>query len=340
MPQSPPSPDCLLVSSADVNRALEMPLCLSTVEDAFLQSADPGAIPPVTSGMHSDDGTFHVKAALSTRRPDVPRRFAAKVNANFPKNPTRNGFPTIQGVLLLFDADAGVPLALMDSASITVRRTAAATGVAARYLARVDADSVAMIGCGAQSLAHLEALCAVRPVRRVRAFDANPAAANRLATLVPEQLGIRVTVASSLNSAVAGADIVVTATTSTAAFLGIAHVSPGCFIAAVGADNPGKSEIDPALMAAAVVVTDSTAQCASMGDLHHAVAAGAMSVDAVRSELAAVVSDPACGRRDGEEIIVFDSTGLAFQDVGVAALVFDVLRDQPGIPRFRFAAVG
>ncbi|HEX9563423.1 MAG TPA: hypothetical protein VF981_05615, partial [Gemmatimonadaceae bacterium] len=89
------------MSSADVNRALEMPLCLSTVEDAFLQSADPGAIPPVTSGMHSDDGTFHVKAALSTRRPDVPRRFAAKVNANFPKNPTRNGFPTIQGVLLL-----------------------------------------------------------------------------------------------------------------------------------------------------------------------------------------------------------------------------------------------
>ena len=106
-------------------------------------------------------------------------------------------------------------------------------------------------------------------------------------------------------------------------FLGLAHVAGGAFVAAVGADNPEKSELDPDLMAAAAVVTDVTAQCLVMGDLHHAVAAGAMTADAVRAELAEVLGGRKPGRRDDDEIVVFDSTGTAIQDVASAAVIYE-----------------
>jgi alanine dehydrogenase len=310
----------LILTRSEVQRLLDPAACVAAVEAAFRMRGSGTAIPSAILGLPVADGGFHAKAAVMPgRRP----YFAAKVNANFPANPARHRLPTIQGVLALFDATTGAPLALMDSIAITILRTAAATAVAARYLTRVDANTVTIVGCGAQALAQLVALRTVRPIARVFAHDIDTALRADFAQAATGILGIPVLAVDDLARAMLASDIIVTCTTSRRAFLGAEHVSPGAFIAAVGADNEEKQEIDPRLLAASAVVVDSLEQCAAIGDLHHAIAAGAMSTTDVRAELGDVIVDPARGRRRDEEIVIFDSTGVAIQDVAAAALVYE-----------------
>src|SRR5689334_19407979 len=145
-----------------VVRLLDMPSCIHAVEQAFRARGDGRMAPSAMSGLELGSGTIHAKmAALSLSRSYA----AAKVNANFPRNPMEHNLPTIQGVLILFDGTNGLPLAVMESASITTIRTAAASAVAASFLARADASTVTFIGCGVQARAHLDAL------RHVRTLD-------------------------------------------------------------------------------------------------------------------------------------------------------------------------
>ena len=310
--------------------------CIEAIERAFRTSA--GA--PIASGilgMSAAGGGFHIKASLLPNHPVRPTGyFAAKVNANFPGNPTAKGLPTIQGILTLFDATTGVPLAVMDSIAVTIIRTAAATAVAARHLSRPDSSTVTIVGCGAQANAQLQAIALVRPIARAFAVDTAPGLAESFARDATKRLGFPVTASDSLIEATRDSDIIVTCTPSRTAYLGREHVSPGAFVAAVGADSEHKQELEPSLLAASAVVTDSTAQCAAIGDLHHAIESGTMTIEDVRAELAVVVADPHRGRRDAKEIVIYDSTGVAFQDVVASALVYErAIRDQDSTG-FRF----
>jgi ornithine cyclodeaminase/alanine dehydrogenase-like protein (mu-crystallin family) len=310
----------MILSGSDVERLLDVPACIAAVEDAFRRRAEGGASPAGVLGVHVRDGGFHVKAAaLELRRP----WFAAKVNANFPGNRAARGLPTIQGVLALFDAASGVPLALMDSMAVTTLRTAAASAVAAKFLARAGAASVAVVGCGVQAYAHITALHAVRPLTALSAFDTDRDAAVRLASHVQEVHGMSVRVADDVGAAVAGSAIVVTCTPSRRAFLGARHLAPGAFVAAVGADSEEKIELEPGLMRDAAVVVDDLEQCSTIGDLHHALAAGVTTREAVRATLGEVVMDASRGRRNDDEVVVFDSTGVAIEDVAAAAVVYE-----------------
>ncbi len=323
-------PETLLLTRRDVEALLDFRACIDAVEEAFRAHGTGRAPPPAVLGIHVDDGGFHIKAG--TLRLDR-HYFAAKTNANFPANPARHGLPTIQGVILLSDAERGFPLAILDSQEITRVRTAAATAVAARFLARTEAGTVTICGCGIQGEAQLRALALVRPVRRAFAVDTDLATARRFARAMSTALDMPVDVATSLAAAARASDIVVTCTPARAPVLGNGDVGPGAFVAAVGADNPEKHEIDPLLMARATVVTDVTSQAASMGDLHHAIAAGAMSVGAVHAELGEIVAGRKPGRSSHAEVIVFDSTGMALQDVAAAAIVYQrALRSGAGQP--------
>jgi ornithine cyclodeaminase/alanine dehydrogenase-like protein (mu-crystallin family) len=228
-------------------------------------------------------------------------------------------------VIALFDAEDGRVLALLDSIEITALRTAAATAIAARYLAP-DGGTVAVCGCGEQSRNQLRALVCVRSVKRVRALDLSAARAARFAEDMAAELGLEVDVIREPGEAAEEAAIWVTCTPARRWFLGRAHVAPGAFVAAVGADNPEKQEIEPELLAASAVVADVLDQCAEIGDLHHAIAAGLMRREDVRAELADVVSGRKPGRTSPDEIVVFDSTGTALQDVAAAALVYERAR--------------
>jgi ornithine cyclodeaminase/alanine dehydrogenase-like protein (mu-crystallin family) len=264
-------------------------------------------------------GGFHAKAALL----DDPRPVVAlKLNANFPDNPAR-GLPTIQGAVLLCDALDGRLLAILDSIELTLRRTAAATALAARCFARADAATLAVCGCGAQAVAQIEALLEVLPIRRVVAWDIVPERARGLGEALASRSGLAFETSDSVEVATRAADVIVTCTTARTPFLRSEHVAPGSFVAAVGTDAPDKSELTPGLMAAGQVIVDSLDQCLAMGDLHHAVAAGAMTAGDVHAELGAVLAGDAAGRSTEEETWIFDSTGTALQDVASALAAYD-----------------
>lgn len=320
-----------LLSRTDVERLLDMRACIDVVEHAFRMNAQGASISSGILGMRAERGGFHIKAAIRGTSAEGRAYFAAKINANFPDNPKAHGLPTIQGLLALFDATSGEPLAVMDSGSLTVLRTAAATAVAARHLADPDAASVTVVGCGAQALAQLSAVCVVRQISSALVFDSNADAARAFADKASAKLGFSVTSATEMRTATKSSDIIITCTTSQHAFLGVDDVRHGAFVAAVGADSEHKQELEPALMKHSAIVTDSTAQCATIGDLHHAIAEGVVRLEDVRAELGAVVADPSRGRRSAEEVVIFDSTGVAFQDVVSAALVYEAaVREDAG----------
>lgn len=303
-----------------VIRLLDLPSCIRAVEQAFRARGEGKPAPSAMSGLELPRGTLHAKmASLALSRLYV----AAKVNANLPQNPLEHNLPTIQGVLVLFDGATGVPLAVMDSASVTTLRTAATTAVAASLLARTDASIVTFIGCGVQARAHLDALRHLRTIKQVFAVDRDRAAAEEFSVFVRSSCDAAVTVASSIAAAARASDIIVTTTPSARALLEFGDVSPGAFVAAVGADNEHKQEIAPALLRAAVVVVDDLEQCAHFGDLHHALVAGVVRREEVRASLDQIVAGSKPGRLGDDEIILFDSTGLAIEDVAAAALVYE-----------------
>jgi alanine dehydrogenase len=311
----------LILGAADVDATLTPAAAVEMVEDVFRRRALGKVQAPALLGFHVEHGGFHTKVAAM--RLGQRAYFAAKTNGNFPSNPERLGLPCIQGIIILSDADSGTPLAIMDSVRITELRTAAATAVAARHLAKDDAESVALIGCGAQARSQLAALDVVRPIGRLRLYDLVRSRAEELAAWAATQLSVAVDVAPDCRTAVEDADVCITCTTSTRAILHRGSVPAGAFIAAVGADSPAKQELDPGLLATSKVVVDSLEQCETIGDLHHAIAAGAMSRDDVHAELGDVITGRKVGREHANEIVVFDSTGTALQDVAAAAFVYE-----------------
>jgi alanine dehydrogenase len=312
--------DTLVLTRRDVQRRLGWDDCIAAVEAAFRLHAEGRSLKPGVLAVPAPDGGFHIKAAgLELGR----LYFAAKTNANFPENPKRHGLPAIQGVIVLCDAGDGRPLAVMDSMEVTLRRTAAATAVAAKWLARPESQTAALCGCGEQARAQLRALARVLPLRRAWAFDLDPDAARAYAREMSAELGFEVTPAADLAEAVGRSDVCVTCTPSRRPFLRKEHVRAGTFVAAVGADAAHKQEVAPELMAAGRVVVDVLDQCATIGDLHHALAAGAMTREAVHAELSDVVAGRKPGRGTADEITIFDSTGTALQDVAAAVVVYE-----------------
>ena len=310
----------LVIDADEITRLLDMASCIQAVEAAFRARGEGRAAPSATLGFPLEGGGLHVKvASMNLSRPYV----VTKVNANFPRNPEERQLPTIQGALVLFDATCGTPLAVMDSAPITTMRTAATTAVAASHLARKDASTVTFVGCGVQARAHLNALCEVRFVERVFAVDNRPNAADEFRKFAIAAHGVACSVPNSLRRAARASDIVVTSTPSERAILHLDDVAEGTFVAAVGADNEHKREIDPELLRESVIIVDDLEQCARIGDLHHALAEGVLAKNYVRGSLDEVVSGTRPGRCAESETIVFDSTGLALEDVAAAAVVYD-----------------
>lgn len=313
----------LVLSRRDIAALMTPGDHLTAVEGAFRALAEGEAEQPAPMHLSGIGGAFHAKGArLSGGHPCA----AVKLNANFPNNSSRRGLPTVQGVIALFDPENGRLLALMDSIEITLRRTAAASALAARYLARRESKTIAVCGSGEQGRAHVVALREVLPLRAARFWDAVSDRAKALAREAKEEFGLDARAVATHGEACAGADIIVAATSANKAYLVPIDVAPGTFIAAVGADNPAKSEIAPVLMARSRVVVDVLDQCAAMGDLHHAIEAGVMSPEDVHAELADIVAGRRPGRTSAEEIAIFDSTGIGVQDAASAALAYERAR--------------
>jgi ornithine cyclodeaminase/alanine dehydrogenase len=306
------------LSRRDLAALMPFGAYVDAVAQAFRLHAQGRTLLPAPMHVVAEAGGFHVKAG---GLPTGPGYVAFKVNANFPNNRATNGLPTIQGAILLFNAGTGSPVALLDSIEITIKRTGAATAVAARHLARADSRIATIVGCGEQGRVQLEAVRHVLDLKRVFLFDRDRQAA---ASLAAEIKGIEVEIASSLRQAALQSDVIVTCTPAKSPFLGPEDIRPGTFIAAIGADNPEKSEIAPTLMARGRVITDVTAQALYMGDLHHAIGAKTMGESDVHAEIGEIIDGRKTGRANRHEITIFDGTGVGIQDVAASVRAYEL----------------
>jgi ornithine cyclodeaminase/alanine dehydrogenase-like protein (mu-crystallin family) len=308
--------ELLLLSRTDVAQLMDFAAYVDAVEAGFRAAGAGRALAPAAAGFSVPDGSYHAKPAALLG--DV---VAIKLNANYPDNPSRNNLPTGQGVIYLADARNGRPLALLDSIEITINRTGAATALAARHLARADARTALICGAGVQGRIQARAIAHAIDLERLYVWDGRPEAAHTLASQVTRDLDVVAQAVHTLDAA-RDSDVIVTCTSARQACLTPDVLRPGTFVAAVGADNHDKQEIDPRLFARATVVVDSLEQCAEIGDLHHALAAGTIGRADVRATLAELVCGAKLGRRADDEITLFDSTGLGLQDVAAAAAVY------------------
>ena len=311
-------PGLLVLSRSDITRLMAYEDYVVAVEAAFVAAENGRAVAPPAAALHVPDGSFHAKGAALLGEAAVT---AIKINGNFPGNPAANGLPTVQGVIYLADGQNGRPLAVMDSIEVTINRTAAAPTLAARHLARPDSRIATVCGAGVQGRIQHIAIAAEARLERVHIWDAKAEAAERLAREMSPALKLDVRATTDL-SVTRQSDIIVTCTSARQAFLTRDLVKPGTFISAVGADNADKQEIDPALYAASMVVVDSLEQAVEIGDLHHALAVGAVTTGHVHATLGEILAGAKAGRRDPAAITLFDSTGMGLQDVAAAAAIY------------------
>jgi len=304
----------VLLSGADLRRLLRPETTIAALRETYAALANSRGDQGRSVGFTVEGGSIHVKSGLL---PGSHLAFASKVNVNLPENAKLRGLPTIQGMVVVSDAKDGRPLAVMDSIALTGIRTAATAALAAQYGARRDSTRAAIIGCGAQARYQLEALRSVFALRTVRVFDIDAARAEAFAA-AHSKSDCTVTPAPSLRAAVAEVDICITCTTSRSPVLTDDVDLKGCFVAAVGADNPEKHEIAPGLMRRARILVDDLEACASGGDLNHALRSGAVSKDRVHADLAELASARKQGRLAADELVIFDSSGSGVQDVAAA----------------------
>ena len=312
--------DTLLLRRKDVAELLGIEECMDAVEQAFRLHAEGKAMPPKVLGIHTDHGGFHVKAGILGSDPSY---FVAKLNANFPGNPKQYGLPSIQGIIVVSDALNGRLLALIDSIEITIIRTGAATGVAAKHLAPLNAEVTTICGCGNQGRISLKAILSVRKLKKVYAFDIDQQQAVRFVHEFRGQVEVIPIAIDQLHWALLQSQICVTCTPSKQPFIHVEDIMPGTFIAAVGADSEEKQELFPELIASSKLIADIAEQSAGIGELHHAIDKGLITIAGIHAELGWIIAGKKPGRESDREIIIFDSTGTALQDVAAGSIVYE-----------------
>jgi ornithine cyclodeaminase/alanine dehydrogenase-like protein (mu-crystallin family) len=321
--------ELLILSGADVLRALPMSHCIEAVDRAMRSFSDLGADVPLRTIMQLPGGRNFFGAMPGYL--DDPRGLGAKVLTVFPDNAKR-GLASHVGVVLLFDTETGVPLAVMDAASITAIRTAAASAVATRALARKDASSLAVLGTGEQAMTHLEAISQVRKLQTVRIWGRSAVNARRLAEKSQARLALPIEVAATAEDAVTSADIVCTVTAAHEPILNGRWLAPGAHVCLVGSSRLSSREADDEVVARARFFVDSRNSArAEAGELQHALDAGIVTESHLLGEIGEVLNGSVQGRLADRDITVYKSLGIAVQDLAAAHVIYDrAVRDGIG----------
>jgi len=321
--------DVLVLNGEEVTRLLPMGDCLRVMRDALAALARGEALVPLRMVMRIPGVSGFLGLMPGHIAPQAGREGALGLKAVsvFPGN-ARRGIDTHQGAVLLFEADTGRLSALMDGGAITAIRTAAVSGVATDLLARPEAAELAILGAGVQARTHLEAIAAVRPLRRARLWSRNPERAAALASEQRLRFNFPIEVAASPEAAVREADIVTTVTASAEPILQRRWLKEGVHVNAVGASIPTSREIDTATMAAARLFVDRRESAlAEAGDILIPMLEGALKGDHMQAELGEVIIGKNRGRRSPTELTLFKSLGLAVEDVASAAFVLRRARE-------------
>ncbi len=247
-----------------------------------------------------------------------------------PQN-TAGHLPTVMAVIILNDPGTGFPLAMMDGTYLTCLRTGAAGAIAAKYLSRDDAEVAGFVGCGAQARAQLACLLEVRKIKKIKIwqFPGDKACAQDFKRWARATCQLETIVSPHIDDVTQDADIVITTTPSRVPLVN--RVSPGTHINAIGADAPGKQEINPDILKQAKVVIDDWAQASHSGEINVPITKKQMTKRNVHAQMGDVVAGKKTGRTSAREVTLFDSTGLAIQDISCAYVVYEALKNKRGV---------
>ena len=313
-----------IIEEAALRAVVTPAMAVQVVREAFRADGERRThVPPVINlDIPQARGEFHIKTAHIEGVPHV----AVKIASGFYDNAAK-GLPSGSGLMALFDAATGLPAALLlDNGFLTDIRTGAAGAVAADALARPAITSVGLIGSGIQARFQVRCLRIVRSFTRIVAWSPTRAHLDAYRAEMANE-GFDVSAASGPEEVCATADVLVTAIPSRQAVVRAAWLRPGMHVTAVGADSPGKQELEAqCLERAHLVVTDRTSQCAAFGELAHAIQAGLLTAGGIHGELGEIVAGIKGGRDSDDQITIADLTGVGFQDTAIASAAFSALR--------------
>lgn len=308
----------------DVRSLLDMPSVIGAVEQGLRDLAAGRAKMPPKVYLAADRGDFRAMPA------SIPGAAGVKwVNVHL-GNPLL-GLQTVMATIIYNDPLTGYPLSVMDATDITAYRTGAASAIAAKYLARRDSHTLGLIGAGRQAQTQLLAHIALFDIRRIKVYDRLESVTEKFIKLFPQYP----IMATSLEEA-ADADIICTATPARGPVVMKDWLKPGTHINAVGADAPGKQELDPAILKEATVVVDDIEQAISAGEINVPLSQGLFSEHDIYATLPEVVSGKMPGRTDDKQITIFDSTGLAVEDIATAHLIYNRAMQRGGFLSLNF----
>lgn len=312
----------LIVTEDTCRRIVGRAAAFGAVERVFAAMADGQArnFPVIREALGHADALFGFKSGFD----QAGSVLGLKSGGYWPGNEKR-GLTNHQSTVFLFDPDTGRLKAVVGGNHLTALRTAAASAISIKYLAREDARVLGMVGAGFQSAFQMRAAAEQRKFEKVIGWNLHPDMLSRLAETAAE-IGLPFE-AVDLEQLGAEADVIITITSSFAPILMRDHIRPGTHLACMGTDTEGKQEVDADLVAAARLFTDEVAQSVTIGECQHAVAKGLIRRDDI-TPIGQVVTGRHRGRSSESEITLFDGTGLGLQDLAVAAAAAEIARQQ------------
>jgi len=310
-----------VISRDEVKQAVSMEQAIETVKAAFEQLSTGSASVPIRTqlGVPLHDGVTLFMPAYLEQTDELGMKMVSVFSGNI-----EQGLPTINAMVILVDAETGLPTAIIDGTYLTALRTGAGSGAATDLLARTDAKSVAVLGTGAQGRTQLRAVCTVRPIEKVFVFDKRDTVAEAFRDEMANVVSAEIEVMTTAARAVRDADIVCTATTSKTPVFSDADLAPGVHVNAIGSFTPQMQELPVETVERCLLVVDSReAVWAESGDLIIPHDEGRISEDSVHAELGEIVAGTKPGRTSDDQVTVFKAVGNAVQDVSVGARVLE-----------------
>jgi alanine dehydrogenase len=312
--------ETLILNRSDIKALITLDEIVTAVKDAFVQKSEGKIQMPAKNFLFFKNYQGDLRSMPSyLEGSDIA---AVKIVNSHPENRVK-GIPSVMGVTVLVSPETGAPLCIMDATLLTALRTGAASCIATDLLAKKGAHVFGMVGAGAQAQAQLEAIVKVRDIKYMKIFDRVISRAKEFASQMSQIFGsIHIEIATTVADAVKGSDIVTTITPTKAPIVMDAWVEEGVHINAVGADAPGKQELDPKILKRAKVVVDDLEQASHGGEINVPISSGIMNAGDVYAEIGDLITGKKPARTSDREITIFDSTGLAIQDAASAAAVY------------------
>lgn len=301
----------LLLDKKSVRALLRMPEVIRAVEQAFIDWTEGKGYMPAKSYLLLDQGDFRAMPAA------LPGAAGVKWVNVHTQNPSR-GLPTVMAIIIVNDPETGYPLAVMDATDITAFRTGAASAIASRYLARPDSHTLGIIGAGRQAYTQIEAHGQLFGLNLIKVHDRSSETVRKLIRYFTEYHVVECSLEET-----AACDILCTLTPADLPFVKKEWIAPGTHINAIGADAAGKEELEPAILKDAMVVVDDLKQSSVAGEINVPITKGEYSINEVYGTLGEIIVGRKQGRKDRESITVFDSTGVAIEDLAVAKMIYE-----------------